>query len=300
MEDILNQLCSEISSLLSFSTVLESSVFKPGNASRYQDLQTVSYKDLILSSIVAKDSYKLTCIKGYKESNVIYDELYNAIQKSKKLNVNYSILGTQLLLLPIAYASLLSYDITSLKIKLSQIVKSLGIEDAKWFTKSLELLQLSYLGKMDKLDYRKVNSYTLYEVLKFSSNMDSVSRNMILDYHYSLLAYNILKKNAKDLDRAIQIAYLTILSEVPDGLIYRKHGARIALEVSKLASEILENISEKKLNDFNSYLVSHKFNPGSTADIIASAISLYLLDEWYDKNRNNIKLPLPRGCDRIY
>ncbi|WP_162569012.1 triphosphoribosyl-dephospho-CoA synthase [Acidianus sulfidivorans] len=303
MEDILDQFCDEIAALLASSTVLESNVFKPGNASRFQDIATVNYKDLVLSSILSVDSYKKTCIKGYKQSEIIYNELYKTVKRSKELDIKYSILGTQLLLLPIAYSSLLSYDITSLRINLSQVIKSLGKEDAKWFAESLKIIQPTYLGIIDKMDYRKISDQTLYEILKFSSNMDSVSRNMVLDYEYTYLAFNILKEEVikeKNFDIAIQIAYLSILSEIPDGLIYRKFGGRIALEVSKLASIVLKDFNETNLKKFNEYLVYHKINPGSTADIIASAISLYLLEEWYEKNRHSIKLPLPRGCDRIY
>lgn len=272
--------------------MVEASIFKPGNASRYQDLETVKYRDLIFSAIIAQDSYRTACIRGFRKEKTIYDLLYNTIQLSKKLNINYSIFGTEILLLPISYAITMAYNINSLRESLGQLVRNLDKEDGKWFIRSLRVLQPSYLGKLNIMDYRSIEEYSLYQILNFSAKEDSVSRNMILNYEYSFNAYNVIKSYSDSIEGAIQLAYLKILSEIPDGLIYRKFGGRVALNVSKLASEVLRNPSQNKIKEFNQYLVAHRFNPGSTADIIASGISLYLIDEWYGRNSNNYKFPL--------
>lgn len=292
LEDILDQLCNEISSLLTFSTVIEASTFKPGNASRFQDLKNVKYLDLIFSAILAQDSYKVACTRGFRGQKTIFDLLYITITTSKKLNVNYSILGTQMLLLPISYAVTKSTDITSLKMYLTQVIKTLDKQDGEWFIKSLKELRPSYLGTLNVMDYRSIEGYTLYQILEFSAKIDSVARNMISGYRYSFEAYEIIKSCKDKVERCIQIAYLSILSEVPDGLVYRKFGGRVALTISKLASEILKHIDDSKIAEFNEYLVTNGFNPGSTADIIASGIALYLIDDWYERNRSNHKFPL--------
>lgn len=300
LEDMLDRICTEVSLLLSFSTILESSVTKPGNASRYQDIKSVKFQDLVLSALIARDSYKISCIRGFKKQRPIFNLLYDTIILSKKLDVNYSILGTQLLLLPMAYVITEAYDIQSLRISLTQLVKMLDKEDGKWFIKSLKELRPSYLGTLNIMDYRDLEDVQLYRILEFSSRVDSIARNMIMGYKYSFKAYEVLKHCTENFEKCIQIAYLTILSETPDGLLYRKFGGRVALNVSKLASDVLKNMSENKVMEFNKYLVENGYNPGSTADIIASGISLYLIDKWYEKNSSNYKLPLSRGCNRVY
>ena len=147
------------------------------------------------------------------------------------------------------------------------------------------------------MDYREDEYEPMYEVLLYSSNMDSVARNMVRNYEYSYNAYRIIMES-KSLEEGVQKAFIEILAEQPDGLIYRKYGGKIALLVSQMAREVKEN--PEKLSDLNNFLVKNNYNPGSTADIIASGIALYLLDKWYEKTRNDYPLPLPRGCSRIY
>ncbi len=295
--DILDQLCNEIAYILSSSSIIESTVFKPGNSSRLQDIKSVKYEDILLSANLSNPYYKEACIRGYNSSRPIYDLLYLTVKESKKMKVNYSILGTQLLLLPISYSSLLSDSVNNLRKKLSEVVISLDEEDTKWLFESLKLLQLSYLGRVNEMDYMDSKYRTMYEVLVFSSNIDSVARNMVKNYEYSYKAFNIIKES-ENLEEGIQKAFIEILAENPDGLIYRKYGGRIAILVSQMAREVKK--SELKLSEFNDFLVKNNYNPGSTADIIASGVALYLLDKWYEKTRNDYPLPLPRGCSRIY
>ncbi|BDC19130.1 triphosphoribosyl-dephospho-CoA synthase [Acidianus sp. HS-5] len=297
MADILDQLCNEIAYILSSSSILEATVFKPGNASRLQDIKSVKYEDILLSANLANPYYKVSCIRGYNSSRPIFDLLYLTIKESKKMEVNYSILGTQLLLLPISYSSLLSDSVNNLREKLSEVIISLSKEDTKWFFDSLKQLQLSYLGRASNMDYMSSNYKTMYEVLVFSSSMDTVARNMVRNYEYSYKAYEIIKESKK-LEDGVQNAFIEILAEQPDGLIYRKYGGRIALLISQMARDIRE--SHEKLSEFNNFLVKNNYNPGSTADIIASGVALYLLDKWYEKTRYDYSLPLPRGCNRIY
>jgi triphosphoribosyl-dephospho-CoA synthase len=299
LEDILDQLCSEVAYILSSSSIIEASVFKPGNASRIQDIKSVKYEDVLLSANLANAYYRKACIRGYNSSRPLYDLLYLTIKESKKMEVNYSILGTQLLLLPISYSSLLADNVDNLRRKLSELIISLDVKDTKWFFEALKQVELSYLGKIDVMDYRETANKTMYEVLVFSSNMDTIARNMIRNYEYSYIAYKIIK-DSESLEKGIQKAFIEILSEQPDGLIYRKYGGKIALLISHLAREVKGDFTEKKLLDFNNFLVKNNYNPGSTADIIASGIALYLLDKWYEKTRNDYPLPLPRGCSRIY
>ncbi|WP_162582713.1 triphosphoribosyl-dephospho-CoA synthase [Acidianus brierleyi] len=300
MEVTLDLICSEIAGLLSKSSIIESLVFKPGNASRYQDINSVKFRDILESAIISEESYKIACKRGFYSDRPIYDLLYRSIYISKIIDVNFSIFGTEISLLPLAYSSVLAYNLDSLISMSTQVVRSLDRDDSKWFSNSLNELKLSYLGTLSSMDFRNMEE-TLWNVFMYSSNEDSLIRNIVRNYEYSIEVYNIIRQNpCKDFENNIQTAFIRILSKVPDGLIYRKFGARVALRVSDYASKLPECPSQSDLYEFNKFLVSNKYNPGSTADIIATGLALYNLDKWYEKTRLNIRLPLPRGCDRIY
>lgn len=300
LEVTLDLICSEISALLSKSSIIESLVFKPGNASRYQDIDSVKFRDLLESALISEESYKIACKRGFYSDRPIYDLLYRSIYISKTIDINFSIFGTEVSLLPLAYSSVLAYDLDSLISISTQVVRSLDKNDSKWFSNSLKELHLSYLGTLNSMDFRNMEE-DLWKIFIFSSNEDSLIRNMVRSYEYSIEVYNIIKQNpCKNFENNIQSAFIRILSKVPDGLIYRKFGARTALRVSDYASKLPECPSQNDLHEFNKFLVLNKYNPGSTADIIASGLALYNLDKWYEKARLDIRLPLPRGCDRIY
>ncbi len=300
LEVTLDLICSEISELLSKSSVTESLIFKPGNASRYQDIDNVKFKDILESTIISEESYKIACERGFNSNRPIYDLLYRSVYISKFLDINFSVFGTELSLLPLAYSSVLAYNLDSLISKSTQIIRSLDKNDSKWFSNSLKELKLSYLGTLSSMDFRSIDE-DLWKVFIYSSNEDSLIRNIVRGYEYSIEVYNTIKQDpCKDFDNNIQNAFIQILSKVPDGLIYRKFGAKAALRVSEYASKIPECPSQNELYAFNKFLLSNKYNPGSTADIIATGLALYNLDKWYEKARLNIRFPLPRGCDRIY
>ncbi|MEM4040891.1 MAG: triphosphoribosyl-dephospho-CoA synthase, partial [Ignisphaera sp.] len=77
--------------------------------------------------------------------------------------------------------------------------------------------------------------------------------------------------------------YLYQLSRELDTLIVRKNGYEVAQRVKEEAKETLKLCEEswanclEKLKVFDDELASARVNPGSTADIVAVAISIYSL-----------------------
>ncbi|BFH73288.1 triphosphoribosyl-dephospho-CoA synthase [Sulfurisphaera javensis] len=296
LKDMLEDYCENISFLLSRASIDEALIDKPGNASRVKDIKSVSFSDLIYSALVMKDFYKEACkMRREKEYFSLYKLLYEAVIESKRLNFNFSIFGTAMQLLPIAYSSLFSLKDTLSKT--SQVIKALNKNDSYYFSLTLKELKLSYLGKISNMDYTELKKYDLYSVLLKSAEIDSSVRNMIFDYKYSLEVVEEIK--SKGIEEGVVYSFIKILCEIPDGLIFRKYGGFVAIAVSKYACEILHNYSLDLVKKFDEFLTKNNFNPGSTADIIATGIALYYLDEWYKKNSLNYTGTLQRGCDRI-
>ncbi|QIW23094.1 hypothetical protein EWF20_02265 [Sulfolobus sp. S-194] len=292
----LEEYCDSISYVLSKASIDEALINKPGNASRVKDIKSVNFSDILYSALLMKRYYKEACKRKFnKKYESLYDLLYYAIVKSKELNVNFSIFGTSMQLLPIAYSS--SYSLSDTLIKVSQVMLSLNNRDSYFFSLALQELNLSYLGKIEVMDYRELEKYALYEIFLKSSEIDSAVRNMVLNYRYSLEVVEEIRN--KGLEEGVLYSFIKILCEVPDGLILRKYGAYTAIRVSQLACHILKNYSLKRIKDFDDFLVKNGYNPGSTADIIATGIGLYYLDEWYKKNSLGYTSTLQRGCDRF-
>lgn len=277
--------CEIISVILSKSSIDEAYIFKPGNASRIQDIDTVRFKDIIESALILKSAYYISCEKGIKNYKPFFDLLYNSIIVSFKNNIKFSLLGTSILLLPISYIIGRSKSFDEFLQQLKTIPDYLDEMEGEWFIRSLRLLEPSYLGKLEgEMDYRIINKIKLSEIFRYSARSDNVSRNIILGYPYSLTVYQIIKEGkCGSFENDIQRAFIHLLREIPDGLIYRKHGARAALNVSKYARNISECPKISELKEFNKYLLENKFNPGSTADIIASGIAIFYLQKFYYK-----------------
>ncbi len=278
---------------------MESYIFKPGNASRFQDLNNIKYIDIVKSIILSTNYYKELCIRNYLKIRRIYDTILNIIDQARKLGFEYQLFGTYLLLAPIAYVALTVSNIFDLKKTIGNTIKSLNNEEAKWFLDALKRLNLSYLGKLSFMDYRDINNIDFITLMKFSSNYDIVALNIVNEYLITFEAYNIIKENLCDnFEKNVQRAFIKILSKYPDTLISKKYGVYISLKVSKIARSISECPSEQELNMFNKFLLQNNLNPGSTADLIASSLAIYYLDEWYKKNGINWRTFLQHECDR--
>jgi triphosphoribosyl-dephospho-CoA synthase len=276
---------------LSTASVLEASVPKPGNASPSQDVEGVRYTDVVLSALVMEPKYREACLRGARRSPTLMDLLHEGVKGTER----FSILGTALLLLPLAYSSPGSEDVRDLTMRAGQLVRTLSQEDWKWFRKVLLEISPSYLGKEDRMDYREEN-LRMGEVLQWSTNVDEVSREMVRGYPLSMEVYRILKRGeCGSFVKDVQSAFIYLLSVEPDGLIVRKRGGRVALQVSKMASKLSKCPKDEELEAFNSYLKERGLNPGSTADLIASGIALYELEPILD---TNVRSTLPGRCDR--
>jgi triphosphoribosyl-dephospho-CoA synthase len=297
--EVISNLCNNIAFLLSQASIMESYIFKPGNASRFQDLNNVKYIDIVKSIILSTNYYKELCIRNYLKIRRIYDTILNIIDQARKLGFKYQLFGTYLLLAPIAYVALTVSNIFDLKKTIGNTIKSLNNEEAKWFLDALKRLNLSYLGKLSFMDYRDINNIDFITLMKFSSNYDIVALNIVNEYLITFEAYNIIKENLCDnFEKNVQRAFIKILSKYPDTLISKKYGVYISLKVSKIARSISECPSEQELNMFNKFLLQNNLNPGSTADLIASSLAIYYLDEWYKKNGINWRTFLQHECDR--
>jgi triphosphoribosyl-dephospho-CoA synthase len=102
--------------------------------------------------------------------------------------------------------------------------------------------------------------------------------------------------SGKTVEWAIALAYLTILTNLPDTLIIRKNGLGQAQAVSKKAGLLLNKM--KKLNRLESFiedaiawdreLKSQAINPGTSADMIAATLLLHRFQNLLAQHRISV------------
>ena len=282
--------CDYIASLAILATVTEASVTKPGNASRYRDIKSVSFDDLVASAILTAPFYSRACEWGYYGEGKVYQGLLEAVREVKALSRNYAIFGTALLLFPLLYESANARSSRELTARATQLVMTLGSDEAEFVKLSLSELGLSYLGRLDSnFDFREFRG-SLYDMMRFSSDVDEVARELVSGYRLSLKAYGTIKKEG------VVRAFLKVLCEQPDTLILRKSGSKAALTVSQKACDAYNGVIG--FEEFDSYLVQNGLNPGSTADIIATALFLKSYDDWWALHPDYSGY-LRKGCGRV-
>ena len=192
------------------------------------------------------------------------------------------------------------------------IVKSTSINDAIYFYEAARMINVGNLGKV-KLkgipditsnNYREEiirSNLTLYRLMEISSKWDSIAWEFTnklkticeIGYPSLIKFYN----ETKDINMAIVHTFLKLLSIKPDTLIARKIGLEetdniidavkigmnIAKEISEKAREILDSgglrlvTGTELLLRLDEELAIRKLNPGSTADMLATAIFIALL-----------------------
>ncbi|KRT34991.1 triphosphoribosyl-dephospho-CoA synthase [Acetomicrobium hydrogeniformans] len=234
--------------------------------SAFQELDRLSVGEIVLESIKARA--KLT-----------------------SANVN---LGIILLLAPLSKAALCcdnDSDTEAIRNSLRGVLGSLSESDA---VKTYEAIRMSGAGGMGRVDLYDVNEMpqgiTLREAMAAASDRDSIAREYVTDFsitfELSLPSFaDALERGLRLRDAAVQ-AFLTILSKVPDTLIFRKLGWEEAVEISGKAFEVLERggvmteRGRKSIHNFDNFLrkKGNKRNPGTTADLVVSGIFLYFLD----------------------
>ena len=126
--------------------------------------------------------------------------------------------------------------------------------------------------------------------MNLAQNRDTVAREYVTDFEVTFeIGYTTLRQflaeGHKFSDSLVQTA-LTILAQVPDTLIARKEGLAVAQEVSHRANQVLQAggaFSERGREALRTFDVSirderHRLNPGTTADLIAATLFVFLTE----------------------
>lgn len=301
-----------VSDCLELAILLEASAHKPGNVNVVTNFDSTRYEHFLASAVAAAPSFEQAAERGIAASSGEMrpaDAEIGRIIRDCVSRVNVwqhggnTLLGTIILLVPIAAAagatpfSDHAPEIPKLREKLKLVVEFTTPEDAVNVYEAIGIAGPAGLGAVPKLDVNDPDSasrllneeVSLYDVFKMAAGYDTVCSEWVNNYPVTFdLAYPSLRKRiakGEDSDKAIVSSFLEVLSRVPDTFIARKAGMAKAKEVSASAAEIL-NLGgfetaegRESLGVFDRRLrkEGNLLNPGTTADIMAAALSLCVL-----------------------
>jgi triphosphoribosyl-dephospho-CoA synthase len=301
-----------ISNCLELAMLLEVTAAKPGNVNLTVGFEGTRVEHFLASAVAAESSFEEAAHHGIAVQDKklsVSDVGMGQIIKECAADINAwqkggnTLLGSVMLLVPIAVAAGMTpteekfgFDFTRLRENLKLAVESTTAEDAVHLYEAIDVAKPSGLGGAPDLDVTDPASKTrilkenvsLYEVCKIAAGYDDICSEWVNNYPITFdLAYPYLTAQLKhgDLNTAVVHTFLKVLSEHPDTFIARKVGAEKARKISLDAKKVLElggletPAGRKSILELDRRLRESRnlLNPGTTADITATALALCTL-----------------------
>lgn len=257
---------------------------KPGNVNRDFDFFDTTLADFMMSAVM------IGCCMEEAQHNSVGETVKRAVQDTCRMVPRNTNLGIILLLTPLAKA----YGEGEFRRSVQRVLELLTIEDAQEVYRAIRMASPGGLGKASNYDITDNVDITLLESMNLASDRDAIAREYVTDFaitfEFGWPSLEFFLKEGYDFSAAVVQTYLTILAEVPDTLISRKKGMQKALDVSQKAVNILRvgGISSAEGREAIKALDAHlrsdgnTLNPGTTADLTAAAIFVYLLQNGLD------------------
>lgn len=275
------------------AAILEVSVNKPGNVSPWNDFSDTKYEDFLAGGTAISNAIKISTERGIlaKKGKISLSDLrlgelikigaIHILNSHPYAKVNTH-LGMLLLTIPISIAYHLSEYEKEIGKNVKKILEYATVKDTIDFYEAIEISNANVGGKLKK------PKVPFYKMLKISSKNDRIAYDLINGLKITKFSAKLIEKNfskIRDIKEAILQSYLELLAKYHDTLIEKKVGKEKAKEISGRARKIINlggvktERGRKEIEKFFIYLKNkgNKLNPGTTADLIASGLMLYLL-----------------------
>jgi triphosphoribosyl-dephospho-CoA synthase len=264
----------DIATATTLACIWEATAAKPGNVYRGADFEDTTYADFLTSAAVLGPQIALAPLHGVGYAIL---ESVRAVRESVDTN---TYLGTILLLAPLAAVT----SNNSLKRGIADVLDSLTAEDTRLVYEAIQLANPGGLGNVAEADVHNAPpEITLVEAMQLAADRDLVALQFTNGFAEVFATVARIENSTGPLSERIVRSFLELLAEIPDTLIARKCGLERSRETSDYARRILSFTGDDyyaALADFDFWLRAdgHRRNPGTTADIIAAALFVLLLE----------------------
>jgi len=302
----------EIAAALELALLLEVSAYpKPGNVHRTRDFENTRFEHFLASAAALVPHFRLAAMRGSRIADgsihsgelMIGEQIKRAVEScSEWQHGGNTSLGAILLLIPISCAAGMVPSRNALRPQdirknLRRVVHGTNKADAVNVYRAILRASAGGMGKVPELDVNDRHSLarirkqnlSLLDIFRMSSGYDTISSEWVRGFPVTFdigLPFLVRELHATgDINTAVVDTYLRILFKVPDTLVARKLGIARAREVSLMAKRVLKvggmktSRGRKEAEEMDKSLqrIDHRCNPGTTADLTASTLSILLL-----------------------
>jgi triphosphoribosyl-dephospho-CoA synthase len=273
-----------ISWAVHFACLFEVCADKPGNVTWGKDFWDTRFVDFMTSAVAVGPAMRDAVHAPVGET------ILRAVQDTRCLVSTNTNLGMILLLAPLSKAAGLGHP-QGLRAGVREVLEALTVDDARLAYEAIRLAAPGGLGETDDFDVRQNDvDITLRQAMQLAESRDTVAREYVTDFEVTFeLGYTTLRRFWSEghvLSEAVVQTYLIILSRLWDTLIARKEGVDVAKEVSHRASQVLEAGGTFTPQGRDALLAfdrsirddRHRLNPGTTADLIAATLFVFLTE----------------------
>lgn len=255
---------------------------KPGNVNSVSDGHNMQVEDFIQSAHAIAPA--LT-----ESNNSVGQRILLAVQATREVVDCNTNLGIVLLFAPLCVAIEQCKHRDQLRDKLSEVLKALTIDDAKYCFEAIRLAEAGGMGKVQDQDINDTPSVTLLKAMEQAKDRDSIAAQYLNNYQSifetGLLNLTFEINSGESVEWATTFAYLYLLSDSYDTLICRKQDKQTARIVSQRAKKFIDRCSKNnvlksfsaELSDWDQELKRDAINPGTTADMTAATLLVYAL-----------------------
>jgi triphosphoribosyl-dephospho-CoA synthase len=254
---------------------------KPGNVHRLAAGHNMTVEDFVASAEAAAP-----CMGEKKLA--VGQRIRRAVEATRTAVGQNTNLGIVLLAAPLANAAF-SRDAGDLQSRLHRVLNGLDVEDAREAYWAIRETKPGGLGDAPAHDVAAEPKVTLLEAMRAAEARDRIAWNYTHDYA-DIFTLG-LKWLAQARERwaepclaspswAVTRVYLGFLAHLPDTLIERKFGTRMATEVRDEAGPIEAGLTECQspeamtapLAAFDRALKERGLNPGTSADLTVATL----------------------------
>jgi triphosphoribosyl-dephospho-CoA synthase len=275
----------EVASAAQLAAILEVSAEKPGNVTPTHDFSDMSYEDMLRSALVLGPELARAAERGVGATVLA---IVAATRTVCAANTN---LGIALLVAPLARAALTSTDgRRDLRELVRETLAALSLADARDVYAAIRLAAPGGLEERVEHDVRDEPVVGLLDAMAHAAHRDRIASEYVTGFAVTFeLAVPALARALADglaPREAIVELHLRLLADLPDTLIARKRGPDVAQRVSRDAVGVLaaggvrSAAGRAALARFDAALrdPGNALNPGATADLVAAAVFVALLE----------------------
>ena len=265
-----------IASAFEAACLAELDALKPGNVHRYGEGHGMNVADFEKSARIAAPYL------GEPDSCVGL-RIRHAVEATERAVGQNTNLGIVLLCAPLASAALASGR-GDLRQRLTRVLETLSVEDAKETYAAIRVAKAGGLGRVERHDLGSEPKVTLLEAMREAEGRDRIAWNYTHDFAdiFDRGIPRLVEGRARfgGHEWAVTDLYLSLLAAIPDTLIARKFGVKVAAQVTENAYKTLKTFAEadtaearvNTLLTFDKALKESGLNPGTTADLTVATL----------------------------